>query len=132
MFLHWQRGIGLAVLGVVWLLDPSAARAWEKKRVTVDGGVMVRFNVRVTPAPAAPSAPWYTYFPYDPHIHGPGPGFPNWPKQFPPPNGIPDSMSRQPASPPNLMAEPPLLDGQRGVEQTSYLAKAIPSYWYGR
>jgi hypothetical protein len=91
-------------------------------------------------------APWYTYFPYDPHVHGQAPQYPSWPRTWPPTAPAPkDAMGRMmvPMLPPML---PPPTRPAPGTGPIAYRPMAAltpvsyaqpvyygaPSYWYGR
>lgn len=103
----------LALLGLAWVLTPAAADAWGPPvPVRVDSMFVYKFDVIVGPAAfGRPGAPWYTYFPADPHLmaqprHN---AFPNWPTQPYPPTALPGAT---PVAPLNYI--PP------GVRATSF------------
>src|SRR5262249_30191227 len=88
----------LGLAGLTWALAPQSAFAWGPLQrlaqhplahhppVTVDVRWQFSLNIYSTP-PVIPTAPWYTYFPYDPHLMSPSAGAShsrNGPQPFPP------------------------------------------------
>jgi hypothetical protein len=118
----------------------SSARAHYYPPVRVD--FTFRFDVELTDqTPYKKLAPWYTYFPYDPHVHGPTTHFPTWPTPFPPAPAKKDAMS--PGGPAAPMAWYPPYRTVSWQPAACYPAPAYPSaiqpvyfqapsYWYGR
>src|SRR5439155_19059498 len=77
----------LPALTLTWLLTPHTAHAWGNScGIPLKIDFVIRFDVATTSGSAVrPAAPWYTYFPADPHLtaqagHNP---YPNWPQQWP-------------------------------------------------
>lgn len=70
-------------------------------------------------------APWYTHFPYDPHLYNPGPytTYPHWPQR-------PTTGTRVDMPPVNAQMVNPY--AQSGLRAVSYYGQGMPSYWYGR
>jgi hypothetical protein len=109
----------------------------------VDVDFVFRFNVRVRDdgAQMKNTAPWYSYFPYDPRLQSQQPGspFPHWPQQFPPAeqNAAPQGQSMRPTQ-----ANPGLVWNGNTNQYPSYSYPNLqlvaypfgqaPSYWYGR
>jgi hypothetical protein len=133
----------LALLGLAWALAPTSAQAWGEKThpVKIDAGIDFRFNVYTVPN-VVPRAPWYTYFPYDPHLMAPPPGshYPTWPNPFPPRDAStppsPPSQGGVPPSPndytPLTPRRPSIAATTHALQPVSYSAFQTPSYWYGR
>ena len=56
----------LGLAGLAWTLLPETSQAWDRSYpLKIDAGLHFHFNIYTMPN-AAPRAPWYTYFPYDP------------------------------------------------------------------
>jgi hypothetical protein len=72
--------------------------------------------------------PWYTYFPYDPHYHTPGPGYPYWPT--PPTTEGPALVgySQRPGWSPQAPFPACTPNGYQPVSRN----QQAPEYWYGR
>src|SRR5262249_1382474 len=115
--------------------------------VTIDLGWKFHCNIYTVP-PVIPSAPWYTYFPYDPHLMSPTAAshYPNWPQPFPPnvPPG-PASPVQAPGSSPiaprpapgapqigSLQIGSPQLANPQSLQPVGYMNFQPPSYWYAR
>lgn len=77
--MHKIALLGLLALGTC-LAGAGDAQAWGLPPVKVN--LTFRVDVRSDHTPP-PQYPWWTYFPYDPHLMAPasGPTYPNWPQQ---------------------------------------------------
>jgi hypothetical protein len=107
----------LPALALTWLLTPHSAHAWGNScGIPLKIDFVIRFDVATTSGSAVrPAAPWYTYFPADPHLtaqagHNP---YPNWPQQWPPAQVPTEQMppaEQVPAVPtPDKVVPPPFL-----------------------
>jgi hypothetical protein len=107
--IFWLIALALPVLAI-----PSKAQAWlYLPAYKVDLGAKVWCNVQKLDL--CPSAPWYTYFPYDPHLasgHA-GPNYPFWPQT---PAVAPQAVQQGAGMP---------------YAPVSYAPQA-PGYWYGQ
>src|SRR5688500_6086095 len=73
----------LPLLALAVLLGSSSATHANHPPVTID--FPFRFDVELgNQIPYKSLAPWYTYFPHDPHVHGRAPHYPTWPGTWPP------------------------------------------------
>jgi hypothetical protein len=103
--------------------------------------VKINFSVEVkNPPPAVrPGAPWYMYFPVDPHLMK-SPQvtpYPPFPGQFPP---APPSFDGQTNAPKQAYAPPgpmvtqfgaPAMNRAPTLQPVGFLPSQAPSYWYG-
>lgn len=127
----------LPFLALAVLLFSNAAAYANHPPVTVD--FTFRFDVEIGNQQHYKSlAPWYTYFPYDPNIHGRAPHFPTWPPTSPtgapapgPTGRVPGPMLPPPGAPASRVTWQPQ---QPMVTPVSYspVYYGAPSYWYGR
>lgn len=91
--------LGLCALGVCLagaVLPAQASHPATRLRVNV--AVQVQVSSEQVPGP---SYPWWTYFPYDPHLAAPAVSrYPHWPTSFP------TNQAAQPAPSPNIVWQP--------------------------
>jgi len=162
--------LGFAVL--FWAFAPQPAHAWGEGgcnwnpysgrnsnvnfRCNLFSGLQWNFNC--ANRPVIQLAPWYTYFPLDPHLTagvGGAPHYPDWPQPFPPqpaPQGGPSSTPTfTPGYTPIAPRPSPVASSQYGYPQYGYPQYGYPqygspqtfqpvgysnfqppSYWYGR
>lgn len=118
-------------LFVLTSVSPSTTRANDFP-VRLD--FTFRFDVDVGNRPQYKNlAPWYSYFPYDPHIHGRAQQFPNWPQTWPPVAPMPKKAALTPAPTATPVSYRPTYSA---VQPASWSQPAgyypAPSYWYGR
>lgn len=114
------RAVRTSLLGLaVGLLLPQVSFAWPMTLgpMPIRADFVCRFDVRTGPTALGVNAPWYTYFPYDPHLMAQPQTspYPPWPSQY-------------------FQAPPPAGFGQMpgpSIQPTGYPAQ-VPSYWYGR
>jgi len=124
----------LSLLALLTLAAAGRVDAWgNPPAVQVDAAFDIRFDVRIGPDQMyEPQAPWFTYFPYDPHVHAPpAAGYPAWPQQWPP--AAPALPPRTPMTPGSLPLPPTNVtygSHATGWQPVSYFQ--APSYWYGR
>ena len=126
------------------LLGMFAFAATAQAQAPTFWNVKVNFSVEVkTPPPALqPGAPWYMYFPVDPHML-PSPQvtpYPSFPGQFPPASPSFDTQinatkqARDMSAPPGPMltqfgSRP--LDYRPTLQPVGFVPSGAPSYWYG-
>lgn len=91
--------LGLFALGVCFAgAALTADAAHPSTRVRVNVSVQVQVSSEQVPGP---SYPWWTYFPYDPHLAAPAVSrYPHWPTSFP------ANQAAQPAPSPNIVWQP--------------------------
>jgi len=84
-------------------------------------------------------APWYSYFPYDPHIHGRAAQYPSWPQTWPPVAPMPRKTPAAPIPPVTRMSYQPAPSSVHPVSWSQSAGATsvpsgyqVPSYWYGR
>ncbi|MBI3407644.1 MAG: hypothetical protein HY040_04720 [Planctomycetes bacterium] len=173
-----NRYLSLACLGLTalaWALAPQPADAWgENLRLPwpcntscnwnpywsrnsncnwhCNAGSGFHWNFNCSNRPVIQLAPWYTYFPLDPHLTAPSAGtahYPDWPQPFPP---QPTPQSGSPASAPGyappgyappgytpiaprpspIAAGNPQVGYPQAFQPVGYVNFQPPSYWYGR
>ena len=120
-----RLGMALLGLGLFPLAAPANPGHWLPP---IRVNFTFRFDVHSLAEPH-PSAPWWCYFPQDPHqgSHAAHPAFPHWPAAFPP-QAQPTAAPRTPAAGPNMVYDylpSPVLP-------VGYHHAPPPSYWYGR
>lgn len=99
-----------------------------------DGPLNIKFTFRVDVENGDSAlyknlAPWYTYFPYDPHANAPqATHFPAWPSTWPP--APPKKDATGGSTPMGAMNYDPRR-AMTGWQPVSY-SYAVPYYWYGR
>lgn len=101
----------------------------------------IRFDVDFDNRPTYKNlAPWYSYFPYDPHIHGRAPQYPSWPQTWPPVAPMPRKTTAAAPIPPATRigyqpmptAVQPASWSQAVNPPAPLMSYQVPSYWYGR
>lgn len=133
-----RQRLGLAGLVVLFASGPVAAQVPQLK---VD--CTFKVDVKLQDPYLQNLAPWWTYFPQDPHLMAAGSRpsvYPSWPQPFPPETPKDgSSMSRpQGQRPPGPMVDrrtpfsPTAQAYPSWVQPAGYYSTQAPSYWYGR
>jgi hypothetical protein len=118
-------GFGLTLAGLTLFPFAAPAQAEGLPLPPIKVNVIFRVDVRSVAQPK-PSAPWWAYFPQDPHRMVPGvPAFPHWPAQVP---AQPTAAPRTSDVAPNMVYD----YAPSAVLPVGYDRGAPPSYWYGR
>ena len=90
--------LGFVALGVLIAGAAPSLHANHPTRVRVNVSLQVHVSSEQVPGP---SYPWWTYFPYDPHLAAPAVSrYPHWPTSFP------ANQAAQPAPSANVVSHP--------------------------